>query len=587
MELTQLESQEKKFLKKIFKKFLIFFLWVLFFLGIGFVIYQTYFVAGKIEILTETPPSILAGQEFKITTKIVNYTPFPLKNASLKLLLPENASSSDFEKKDFLYKPLGDIPKKTKIKEEFSLRLFAKPSQIQKLKLILSWEKPGFKIHFKKEKEIEIAISEPIVSLDFFTPKEILPENEFLISLKYQNNSSKILENLTIKFLFPEDFQLITSSAPLSENLLLIKKLSPFEIKKIDLKAKISSSLESKKTLPISAEISFLRKNQKFLIERKEAKITLIPPPLSLKIVPSIEPEKPLNLGEGLHFKIFYQNHTQIALKDLLLKVKLDSKLFDIETLNTDGEFNSKTKEITWFGAIKDSLKSLSPNQQDFVEFKISLKKEFLPKTQNDFNQTIKIKAEITSPTVPYYLQAEKLISKTEISFKLQTKIDFACKIFFYDAPSKILNQGPFPPKVNQTTNFTIHWEIKNYFNDLENLEIKTFLPENVTYTEIFKTNTNSSPIYNERTKELVWKVEKIEKGAGIIKEKSYLIFQIALTPSILQKNKFAILEDKVILSGIDSFTQTEIYSACDPISTGDLWKYDPQIPPGKGLIEE
>ena len=589
-EFQNFESEEKRFLKNLFKrifsKVLKVSLLLLLFLGIGLIIYLVYFRTNKIEILVETPPEVLAGEKVFLKAKVINKSYFSLKNASLSLILPEKATSAEFEEEKTIKKTLGEIKKGEEKETEFSFRLFGSPHKIQILKLVLNWEKPGFKINFKKEKKVEIEISEPIVSLDFFTPKEVLPETEFSFSLKYQNNSEKYLEDLAIKLLLPENLKIIESSPEIKGNLFLVKEISPFEIGKINLKAKYSAIISEKREIPLKAEIAFLKKNKSILIEEKEGKINLVPPPLALTIEPSFDKNKPLSLGETLHFKIFYQNNTQITLKDLVLKTKLNSHLFDFETLVSEGEFNLKNKEITWTASLKDSLKALSPHQKDFVEFEIALKKEFLPRSEKDFNQIIEIESEITTPTVPYYLQAKKLISKAKISFKLQTKTELSCKILFYDAPSKILNQGPFPPKVNQTTNFTVHWEITNYFNDLEDVEVKTFLPQNVTYSGVFKTNTNIAPIYNERTKEFVWRLEKIEKGAGILKEKPYLIFQIALTPSPPQIGKFATLSNETTLSATDSFTSTDIYSACSKITTGDLWKYDPQIAAGEGEVE-
>ena len=590
-EFQDIGNEEKNFLKRVFKKIfskvLVFFLFFLFFLSVGFVVYQTYFKADKVEVSVQSPTVVLGGEEFKIETKVTNYSPFLLKNVSLRLVLPENSRTSDFKKEKFLTKFLGDVSEKSEVKTNFSLRIFGPPHKIQVLKLVLSWEKPGFKINFKKEKEVKIEISEPIVELDFFTPKEVLPENEFSFSLKYQNNSSKYLKNLAIKFSFPENFQVIESSPELDGNLFLIKEISPFGINKINLKAKISSFVNERKTIPLVADVSFSREDESILIERKEGGINLIPPPLALTIIPSFDKEKPLKLGQTLRFRIYYQNNTQIALKNLVVKTRVDSNLFDYKTLKTDGEFDLRKKEIIWLAALKESLETLSPGQQDFVEFEISLKKEFIPKNENDFNKTIEVESEISTLTVPYYLQAKKLISRSKMSFKLQTKIELICKALFYDAPSKILNQGPFPPKVGKTTNFTIHWEAKNYFNDLENVEIRTFLPENITYTGVFKTNTSFEPVYNERTKELVWRLDKVEKGSGIVKEKPYLIFQVALVPSPTQKGKFVNLEDEVTFSAVDSFTLNEVLTTCSPISTGDLWKYDSKVQPGKGAVEE
>ena len=590
-EFQDIGNEEKNFLKRVFKKIfskvLVFFLFFLFFLSVGFVVYQTYFKADKVEISVQNPTIVLAGEEFKIETKVTNYSPFLLKNASLRLVLPENSRTSNFKKEKFITKFLGDISKKSEIKTDFSLRIFGPPHKIQVLKLVLSWEKPGFKINFKKEREVKIEISEPIVELDFFTPKEVLPENEFSFSLKYQNNSSKYLKNLAIRFSFPENFQIIETFPELNGNLFLVKEISPFGINKINFKAKISSFVSERKTIPLVADVSFLRENESILIEKKEGGVNLIPPPLGLTIIPSFDKEKPLKLGQTLRFKIYYQNNTQIALKNLVVKTKVDSKLFDYKTLKTDGEFDLRKKEITWLSALRESLETLSPGQQDFVEFEISLKKEFVPRSENDFNKTIEIESEISTLTVPYYLQAKKLISRSKMSFKLQTKIELICKALFYDAPSEILNQGLFPPKVGKTTNFTVHWEVKNYFNDLENVEVRTFLPENITYTGVFKTNTSFEPVYNERTKELVWRLDKVEKGSGITKEKPYLIFQVALVPSPTQKGKFVNLEDEVTFSAIDSFTLNEVFTTCGPISTGDLWKYDSKIQPGKGSVEE
>ena len=64
------------------------------------------------------------------------------------------------------------------------------------------------------------------------------------------------------------------------------------------------------------------------------------------------------------------------------------------------------------------------------------------------------------------------------------------------------------PPKAGEETTYTLLWQAKNFYNDLENTKVKAVLPEECKLTgEIFPKEAKLS--FDFKSREIVWDIEE------------------------------------------------------------------------------
>ena len=252
----------------------------------------------------------------------------------------------------------------------------------------------------------------------------------------------------------------------------------------------------------------------------------------------------------------------------MIISAQLVGDMFDLTTLNTNGSLRSFDKTIIWNVANTPSLAVISPGASGKVEFRIDAKDVYPIKRLSDKNFILKVNAVIESPTVPQFVAAAKTISITSQEAKVAGKAVVDAKAFFRDAASGIVNRGPMPPKVGKATNFTVHWLITNYGTDIKNVEVKAFLGGNVRFTGEAKSNTTTVPVYNERTQEVVWMIDSISAGNGVLSRSSEAIFQVEAIPSVSDIGKYMTLLQATSLKASDDFTGLEIQANDSGLNT-------------------
>ena len=58
-------------------------------------------------------------------------------------------------------------------------------------------------------------------------------------------------------------------------------------------------------------------------------------------------------------------------------------------------------------------------------------------------------------------------VGLADLETKVAGLVKIESKAYFRDADSGIANSGPWPPKANQATQYTVHWRITNYATDI------------------------------------------------------------------------------------------------------------------------
>ena len=202
----------------------------------------------------------------------------------------------------------------------------------------------------------------------------------------------------------------------------------------------------------------------------------------------------------------------------------------------------------------------------------------------NDKNLKAEVSTEIGTKSVPDKFAVSELKISNGLSCKINSEVDLKTRVYYYEPSAGIVNSGPIPPKVDSLTNYTVHWQILNGSNDLENIKINSVLPQGINWSNVYVNKVSGSQIYyNERTKEIVWQIEKIPAGVGSLLSVYELIFQISIRPSTNQIGTVPTLVNEAYLEAKDSFTGIFLKDYTNPVNTG--LPDDPRI--SGGVVRE
>ncbi|MEK7195527.1 MAG: hypothetical protein AAB655_02430, partial [Patescibacteria group bacterium] len=227
--------------------------------------------------------------------------------------------------------------------------------------------------------------------------------------------------------------------------------------------------------------------------------------------------------------------------------------------LRSDGYFNSISNTVSWFTATTQQLENVAPGDGGTVRFSVRVKNVFPIKLFSDKNYTLKVDARLESPTVPPNITAEKTISVDGTESKVAGRVEVSSEAYWRDAQSGILNSGPYPPKVNQPTQYTIHWILRNYATDINNVSFSAFLKSGAVFTGKVKSNVNNLPSYNPSSGRVTWQIDSLAANKGVISPPAEAVFQIEVTPAVNQVNRNVPLISETTATWTDAFTGEEL----------------------------
>ena len=503
--------------------------------------------------------SIMIGVPFELKVELTNNSNTDLRLGKLILNLPEGVAELGHtpEEQATISRYLGEINSGGFSEQTFSLVALSGERVKKEFKAVLTYTTPGLGAEFERQTKTEVNITEPAIYLDIRTPQKVISGENFEIEISYQNLSDTNFNDLELELTYPPNFEYREASLKptKSNNLWKIDKLLAQERGNFTLKGNIIGKADSFFEISSDLRIPFL--GRLLSVNKKSASIVIAPSPLLLEIAVNGQNDYTAHLQDVLNYEIKYQNNSEVGLQDVILKIQLIGEMFDFSTLKTKSFFSSLDNTLTWNAAVMPNFKMLTPGAKGSVQFSIGLKDAYPIKRLGDKNYLLKVKGQIESPTVPYFVSAEKTLGLTSLETKVAGQITIDAQAFFNDAASGIINAGPFPPKVNTPTNYTIHWQIKTFASDFKDIEVRAFLLSGVTWTGKIKTNlTGSQPEFNERTSEVVWKIDRLIANKGVINQPVEAIFQISAVPSVNQLGQVMPLISETQLKAFDEFAE-------------------------------
>jgi hypothetical protein len=133
---------------------------------------------------------------------------------------------------------------------------------------------------------------------------------------------------------------------------------------------------------------------------------------------------------------------------------------------------------------------------------------------------------------------------------------------------SGIKNAGPYPPRVNQPTRYTVHWLITNYATDADNVTISAYLQSGTTCTGKSVVPASTTFTCDSSGGAISWQIPAVAATTGISGRPLEAVFQVSNTPAINQVGQTITLVSPATLTATDAFVSSTMQATVGSVTT-------------------
>ncbi|HLD26078.1 MAG TPA: hypothetical protein VJC05_03480, partial [Candidatus Andersenbacteria bacterium] len=285
--------------------------------------------------------------------------------------------------------------------------------------------------------------------------------------------------------------------------------------------------------------------------------------------------------GETVSGEIRYHNTGSVGLKDVIVKVVFEGSSFDAAslTLSGAGSYDPVTKSISWSAATVPELGVVQPQQAGSLKYSFKiLPLESLPAT-SDESQVLVTMATVDSPNLPAPVGQPRRIISDRAVLSLGTNLILEAAALYDDGRLGITSTGPRPPRVGETTTYTVRWRVGSTLNDVSDIQLVAVLPDGVRYTGQ-KYVTSGEVTVNDRTGEVGWRLPLMAGQTGRTLPHQELHVQVAITPGEDKRGEAVTLLNKVTLTAVDEFVDEAVEASLTQFPTTET------ASPGRGTVQ-
>lgn len=566
-EKRKLSPQQKKYLHLAGLSFAVVFL-----LAAGLMFWRGFisFDKEKVKLEIKGPERAVSGDEITYTIRYKNNSQTALKNVRLVFYYPEE--SLPLSGRDLIQAlDLKDLGPGQENQTELKARIIGAKDSQKKALAKLSYKPLNMSSDFESQAEFSTVILLVPLILDFDLPERLVSGQSFSFSLEYLNQSEVVFKDLELRLEYPAGFNLKSAEPQPSErdNVWFVGDLMAKETDKIFINGFIEGQEGESKSF--GARFGALKDGQFIPYAEIVESLQISVSPLFVSQTVNGSADYIARAGEVLNYQIDYRNTTEVGIKDAVITSQLDGQVLDLKGLEPgQGSVTffapfSFSPLITWNAGNQPDLAFLGPHQTGQIRFSAKIKDSLTIDDYSDRNFTVVNEVKIDSSQVPLSLANIQIKGQSRLITKIASQLTLRAKGFFRD--DLIQNSGPIPPRVGQTTTYTIKWQLSNTANDLKEVKVSAYLPPHVQWLNKIEP-AGADLKYNPSTGQLVWSFGDLKAGAGLLLPVEQASFQIAITPGQSHLGSLLELIGRSTAAGQDSFTGLAIESSDEPIDT-------------------
>lgn len=521
------------------------------------------FSETKVDFKIDGPNEISSGElvTYKITYS--NSNKQVLKNAKLLFIYPTDAvvvrdgniSNTNNENIE-----LGDLAGGQSGEKSLTAHIIGDRGDIKTAKGTFSYTPTGIHSAFQKQISVPTTITSLDVPLSIVAPPSIIDGQNLSYIIDYRNQSQQDFENLRLKIKYPQNFQ-FSSALPqptTDKDTWDLPTLKRGSGSRITIQGIIRGSPSESKIASLTLQKKIITPAGEVYIdfEKTGAESVLANSFLSLSLGINDSTNYTTHLGDNLNYQITFKNNSSVDITGLNLTAILDGPMFEASSVNSAAFFDSRTNTITWNPSIIPELALLRSGQKATANFSVRIKNNF--PTSGSSSSLVKVKVHLETPNIPPDLDTDNLAIDTQLLTRISSAPTLDQKILVNDG--QFGSNGPFPPKVNSKTYFTVRWILVNPVNDISQSKVSAVLAPGVTWENQVRTNSNQpAPTFNPKTNSVVWDLGTLPGGTGVSFPKYQVDFRISIIPSVNQVGQTPTLLKNIKFEGTDAITGEKI----------------------------
>ena len=523
--------------------------------------------------LGSAPDQVTAGSPFTYSVLYVNSSTVALRNATLEIALPTGVffvGQPQSQETETI--PLGDIMAGDSGKQDFPLLVTAGTGSVVQVSSTLSYATDashGAFFSTSNEGSVAVNNSPGAVGLSISTPQNVFSGQDFMTTVSYRNATGQSIDGVKITMQYPQGFtfaQANPSPAFPGDTSWNIGSLAPGEGGEILITGSITGQDTALYAISASAVESVSGESYAAAAEATNVAITVAP--LTIGAVVNYDPNYIAKTNDNLDYNITYANMSSTTFQNVAITATLSGAMFDLTSVQSDAAFNSKTDTLTWYPANTPELASVAPGGSGSVDLRIKTKTSFPIASAADKDFTLGLHLTVSSLTVPVGTVASSTSASADVTSKVGGVAAIDAVGYRYEPGSGTLNFGPYPPKVNQSTAYTIHWRVADFSTDISGVTVSAYLQSGATCTGKVTSTIGTQPVCDPETGEVTWTIPSLTAGTGVLSAPAEAVFQIENMPAVNQVGETVELLGPTSLTATDEFTGATLSASSYAITT-------------------
>lgn len=505
--------------------------------------------AKNVSINVGAPFSLAAGEVLPLQISISNQNSVPIESATLIINYPAGTKTNDDQLKD-LYEsriPVDNISPGEAINIPVSVILFGEENDEKEIKVVVEYRVTGSNGTFFKEAEpIKIKINSSPLVIRVNSIEKVSSGQEFEIKITVQSNTASPQRNILVSASYPNTFSFIKSDPEPSygQNGWLISEIKPESSTVITLRGRVNGLADEVSEIQLTAGTP--KSDNQFIMGSVMTKVktsyAIERPFIDVSVIVNQDSDGKVDLAsnEEADVTVLVKNTLNDTVYDMRVEVSPKGNLIRDNQLQIQtGLYDSSSKTIRWEVSGMSSLAEVKPGETR--EFKFLVKPDV-----NQNTASFDISTNVFARRVGEARAAEEMVGTALAEVKYSSEITLQAQVGHSDGI--FTDTGPIPPVADETTSYTITFEVKSGSNDATNMVMTTTLPQYVNWLE--KYNGDGQVEYNPVAKQLKWKVGNLES-----KTAKQLQVQVSLLPSVTQVGRTLTIVGNQELTATDRFT--------------------------------
>jgi hypothetical protein len=507
---------------------------------------------------------VAGGENLPVQVEIVNKNSADLIDAEVTIQYPKGAITESSGEMVNQKKMLGTIPSGKTKSESFTVVLYGEQGISREITAVLTYKQQGTNAVFKKEQKFSVMISSSPLALTVDAPSAIGSNQPFTLSIRNSFTGDTPLEGAVVRVEYPQGFvfqSAVPAPVPGNTNVWTLGTLEKGSEQVIQIKGKIVGEENDEKSFRIAVGERQGEGDNRIGVAYNSTLHTVHISRPFLAATISINGETgsiaAIPIDSPVKGTINWINSSPNAITNALFELSLDGAGVVLDSVSPEeGYFDQTRRVMIWNAQSNNALASIAPGQSGQLSFSF----DTTSAQRADINLALSV-----AGTFPERDNATSTIANIdEKIIRFASRLQFASQALYSSGPIK--NTGPFPPKADQETTYTIVWTIKPTDNALTNIRASAILPAGVIWAGVIVPQSEVIS-YNTETREIVWSAGSLPKAIGTPLSRT-VSFQIKVKPTKSQIGTELSLLGETTLTATDTVANVPLTASRRPLTT-------------------